>query len=579
MSLGLGLGVMLWLSWYLRKFENLFLTPSSIQSALYVVVFGFFLSGLYAAHKSRKQGDRRQKAVSAYWIMEGNRYEDIHYKILLNAVSDTIFEVDEHGKIIFLNANYTQLTDIPVGDSIGQSLFDMIHPAQKEENVKRFKRFLAKKLKPYRVVLNLKIYDGSYRTVEFGFRILSKSKDDRIHAIGTIVDRESQRQDRAAAKEAEKKFRDIFENAVSGIFQTTADGKFVSVNPALARILGYDSVHEVLNSVHSISSQVYVRPEDRTRFKAEMDRDGNVDGFETQMYKKDGTKIWVVESARAVRNQAGDILYYEGSLWDITERHKAQQALESAKLAAEMSSRTKTEFLANMSHELRTPLNAIIGFSEILKDEIMGPLGNDEYKEYATDIYTSGNSLLRIISEILEVSKIEAGNRELNEGPVKISRAVEACLVILQSKIDDLGLNVTLDLPETLPELIGEELVIKQILLNLVSNAVKFTPENGQITVKSFIDSQNGEMVVQVIDTGIGMSPENVKKAIQPFWQENSSLARDISGTGLGLTLVQSLTGLHGARLELTSEKGKGTTASVTFPKERIIPKTQSPQG
>ena len=282
-------------------------------------------------------------------------------------------------------------------------------------------------------------------------------------------------------------------------------------------------------------------------------------------------KIWVVENARAVAGKDGEIEYYEGSLWDITDRKKTEEELKDAKVVAEMNSRTKTEFLANMSHELRTPLNAIIGFSEILKDEIMGPMGNDSYKEYASDIYNSGNALLKIISEILEVSKIEAGNRELNEGPVKLSRAVAACLVILKGKIEDHNLNVDIDVPEELPELIGEELVIKQILLNLISNAVKFTPANGSIQVKAYLQKPNGYLTVDVIDSGIGMNEEELAKATQPFWQANSSLARDISGTGLGLTLVRSLAGLHGAKLTLDSQPEKGTTARIVFPKERIV--------
>ena len=353
--------------------------------------------------------------------------------------------------------------------------------------------------------------------------------------------------------------------------------KFLSVNPALADILGYDDVNDVLNSVHSIASQIYVRPEDRAIFKNMMERDGTVKGFEAQMYRKEGTKIWVVENARAVKNSEGRILYYEGSLWDITERRKTEEELKDAKLIAEMTSRTKTEFLANMSHELRTPLNAIIGFSEIIKDEIMGELAIPAYKEYASDIYSSGNDLLRIISEILEVSKIEAGNRELNEGPVKISRAVGSCLIILKGKIENHQLTVNLELDDGLPEMVGEELVIKQMMLNLISNAVKFTPEHGEIIIKGYVSEKTGNLVIEVVDNGIGMSREEVDKAVQPFWQANSSLARDTSGTGLGLTLVKSLAGLHDAKLELESEKGKGTIARLIFPESRILRSAASP--
>lgn len=556
---------------FLGRYKNLFLDHQSLQISTALIFSGFLLLSFGMAYLAIKRAERRHKTISAQWIMHGKRYEDIQYKALLNAISDVIFEVDEDGKLVFFNYNFTKLTGIPVEDVLNKPVFDLFHPAHRQENIQRFNKFIKKQMKPFKVKLNMETHDRSYRTVEVGFRIISESEEGRAHAIGTIVDREEEIDDKAAAKKAEQKYRDIFENAISGIFQTTPGGKFLSVNPALARILGYEGIQDVMNSVHSLAAQVYVRPEDRTKFKSIMNSQGRVEGFETQMYKKDGTKIWVVENARAVAGKDGEIEYYEGSLWDITDRKKTEEELKDAKVVAEMNSRTKTEFLANMSHELRTPLNAIIGFSEILKDEIMGPMGNDSYKEYASDIYNSGNALLKIISEILEVSKIEAGNRELNEGPVKLSRAVAACLVILKGKIEDHNLNVDIDVPEELPELIGEELVIKQILLNLISNAVKFTPANGSIQVKAYLQKPNGYLTVDVIDSGIGMNEEELAKATQPFWQANSSLARDISGTGLGLTLVRSLAGLHGAKLTLDSQPEKGTTARIVFPKERIV--------
>jgi PAS domain S-box-containing protein len=566
----LGLLTAIGLLFYLRMFENRFLNLDHIYVAMGLVFIAFFMTGLASAIFGNYLEDRRRSQLSAEWIMHGNRLEDVQYKALLNAISDTIFELDEKGNVVYINRNYTKLTNFTSEDLIGQSFFDILLSEQRAENIKRYQRFTQRSLKPYRVKAHIEMRDGSYRMVEIAFRLLSEGASGQPHGIGTITDREGQKQAEVAVETAERKYRDIFENSISGIYQTTADGKFISVNPALAQILGYKDTADVLNSIHSIASQVYVRPEDRAFFKNKLDREGRVLGMETQMYKKDGTKIWLVENARAVKDPNGEILYYEGSLWDVTERRRTEEELKEAKLTAEITSRTKTEFLANMSHELRTPLNAIIGFSEIIKDEIMGPVENQAYKEYASDIYNSGNDLLRIISEILEVSKIEAGNRELNEGPVKLSRAVASCLVILKGKIEEQKLNITLDLPSDLPELIGEELVIKQILLNLVSNAVKFTPENGDLKIKAYIHNSN-KLVLEVIDSGIGMSEEDLEKAMQPFWQANSSLARDTSGTGLGLTLVQSLARLHGANLQMESEKGKGTTVRLLFPEERIL--------
>ena len=223
-----------------------------------------------------------------------------------------------------------------------------------------------------------------------------------------------------------------------------------------------------------------------------------------------------------------------------------------------------------MSHELRTPLNAVIGFSEIIKDEVMGPLGNAEYKEYAKDIYNSGNALMEIISEILEVSRIETGNRDLNIHNFPLKRALDSCLTIMGARIDASGVKFKTDIPDDLPELLAEELGFKQILLNLISNAVKFTEKGGTVTVSAQVDGDK-QMVIDVTDTGIGMTADEMKRALEPFGQVQTAFSRDNSGTGLGLTIVESLVRLHGGKFTLMSEKGKGTTARIILPKERVF--------
>lgn len=561
------------LGYFLEQFQNRFLATVHINETRLIVLLSFFFAGLIAAYYIIRSEPRLLSRLSGQWVSEGKRYEDVQYKVLLSTISDIIFELDEMGIVQFINDRFTELTRISIDDVMGQSFFKLFPEDQRDKNIERYQKLVEGKLRPYRVKTFIETYDGSPRQIEISFRMINKDEAGKSHVIGTIVDKQNFAAAKKAIIEAEEKYKDMFDHAVNGIYQSTPEGKFISVNPALAQILGYESVEDVTKSVHSIAAQIYVRPEERAIYKNRIDHTGQVMGYETQMYKKDGTKIWVVENARAVMGEDGYLKYYEGSLWDVTERRESEKAMKDAKLAAEMSARTKTEFLANMSHELRTPLNAIIGFSEIIKDEIMGPLQNAAYKEYATDIYSSGNNLLKIISEILEVSKIEAGNRPLNEGPVRMSRAVAACLVILKGKVEDARLSIDMDIPEDLPELIGEELVIKQILLNLVGNAIKFTQAGGSIVIKARIEDYTGRMILEVIDSGIGMTPEELEKATQPFWQANADLARDTSGTGLGLTLVQSLAKMHGASLEIESIKAQGTTARILFPAARVLKK------
>jgi signal transduction histidine kinase len=257
------------------------------------------------------------------------------------------------------------------------------------------------------------------------------------------------------------------------------------------------------------------------------------------------------------------------SYLDITERRQAEAALLRAKEEAELASRSKSEFLANMSHELRTPLNAIIGFTEILKSELFGPLGHERYRGYATDIHDSGQLLLRLVNDILDVAKIEAGKAELFEEPVAIVDVIDSCLRLVRERMQARGLYLTRMIPSNLPLVQGDERRLKQIVINLLSNAVKFTPAGGHITVRAAVE--DGGFVIAIEDTGIGIAAEDIDKALNRFGQIDSRLQRKHEGTGLGLPLTKSITELHGGRLRLDSASGAGTKVTVWLPPERIL--------
>jgi signal transduction histidine kinase len=225
-----------------------------------------------------------------------------------------------------------------------------------------------------------------------------------------------------------------------------------------------------------------------------------------------------------------------------------------------------------MSHELRTPLNAIIGFSEIVAGELFGPIGAPRYIEYAHDIHTSGIHLLSIISDILDLSKIEAGRRDLTESAIDLHEAAESALRLVRGRAENSGVRLVNGIERgAMPRLLADERAVKQMLLNLLSNAVKFTPEGGRVAVGAELRG-DGSLAISVDDTGIGMAPENIPRALAPFSQVDSSLTRRYEGTGLGLPLVKSLIDLHGGTLDLESQEGKGTLATVVFPPQRVRP-------
>jgi signal transduction histidine kinase len=223
-----------------------------------------------------------------------------------------------------------------------------------------------------------------------------------------------------------------------------------------------------------------------------------------------------------------------------------------------------------MSHELRTPLNAIIGFSEIMRDELLGPLGDKRYRQYARDIHSSGAHLLEIINDILDLSKIEAGKHELIEETVELPSIVKGCFLLLAERAQSGDVALIQRLPEDVPVLRADPRKIKQILLNLLANAVKFTPAGGSVTVTAAREPDGG-IALSVTDTGIGIASEHFERVMAPFGQVDGGLGRKYEGTGLGLPLARAFTELHGGKLELASSPGEGTRVTIRLPKARVI--------
>jgi signal transduction histidine kinase len=252
------------------------------------------------------------------------------------------------------------------------------------------------------------------------------------------------------------------------------------------------------------------------------------------------------------------------------ELQKNETHLILARDQAETANRAKSEFLAAMGHELRTPLNAVIGFSELIKEETLGPIGSKKYTDYANDINMSGHHLLELINDILELSKSNHGVAELNQVTLDVTQLIRSVVMQMQQRADTTGVELATTVPDDLPALRADERKLKQILSNLLSNAIKFTEAGGKVELKVGCGTESGH-VFQIIDTGIGIAPEDIPKAMSHFGQVDGDLDRRYEGTGLGLPLAKALAELHGGSLDLQSQIGVGTTVTVRFPDERVV--------
>jgi PAS domain S-box-containing protein len=368
----------------------------------------------------------------------------------------------------------------------------------------------------------------------------------------------------------------IFDVSEVGILVFDRNRRIVKVNDSFERIFGWDR-KDMLGKdfIEFVTSDERGAAQENYQ---EFLREGERRSGEVKILCKDGSISNSIYTTATLDLSHGR-RFQVTTLVDITKRKQLEFTLRLAKEQADAANQAKSAFLANMSHELRTPLNAIIGFSEMMLKETFGPLGHDKYGEYLSDVHLSAKHLLEIINEVLDMSKIEAGRAELDEQKIDLASMIQTVSRIVTSRSFNTGLTIKEDIAENIPALHADPRLIRQILINILTNAVKYSHKGGTITITAGLD-QLKQVEVVVADEGIGIPADRIQEAMEPFGQiHDPSTASIFQGTGLGLPLAKAMMELHDGSLTLESEEGVGTTVTITFPRERALHFTSDDNG
>lgn len=440
----------------------------------------------------------------------------------------------------------------------------LYHPDDFAAHEKRLQDHLNNQHRPYKSVHRFRNADGTYRWYRAVGTATSSTNGKPTRVIGMLTDIDDEKRMTEALRLSEARISTLLDNSPSSIYFKDADLQLVVANRKYLEMYGLEA-----DTAYGKNSVELFGPDPGQDFLAHdkevLDKNTLISREETLNARELLTiKFPIVDSDGALAGVGGIEI-------DITERKEVERAYKNARDDAEAANRAKSAFLANMSHELRTPLNSVIGFSDSLLAGTLGELENEKHREYISIINSAGSYLLELINDILDLSRIESGFVELDETTFDVQPIITSAIIFSQDRHSEKPVQIQNLTPDNVPHVRGDQRQLRQVLINLITNAIKFTPPDGQIRVSCEITA-DGALAIAVSDTGMGISPDDIERVKSPFVQVADSMTRQHEGTGLGLAITRSIAELHDAEFKIESTIGEGTTVTFVLPADRVAP-------
>lgn len=509
------------------------------------------------------------------------------FRAVVEDQTDMICRFKPNGVLTFVNDAFCRFHCKPLHELIGRNFFTNILSAEDAAVPLSYVNSLPKEEPVVSFDHRLRSPENIVVWHQYRIRRLFSESGETTEFQAVIQDITPRKQSEEALRASEEKFRSLIDHIPDVVWTANASREMQYIGGNAEKVLGFSS-----SELSEQGNRLWlerIHPDDLQQvneaFLALFVKKEKFD-VEYRFRRKDDQWIWLHDRAFTTRMRKGEMCA-DGIFLDITNRRQAEAALQRAKELAEAANLAKSQFLANMSHELRTPLNAIIGFSEVLTDQLFGPL-NDKQLKYSNNIVSSGRHLLQVINDILDLAKIESGRAELLRSSFEVTKALQEVNTIVRTLANKKGVNLEFHVRAGLPPLFADEGKLKQVLYNLLSNAIKFTPEAGKVTLTAGRSGSGDSIQISVADTGIGIKPEDHERVFHEFEQVDSSYGRHQQGTGLGLALTRRLVEMHGGEIHLESEgiEGKGSVFTFVIPiyspesfeRENSLPAVRTPR-